>query len=269
MVRQIIREQLRGIEAEKDVRIVYACESGSRAWGFSSTNSDYDVRFIYLHPVDWYLSVNLESKRDVIEYAQPADDLLDINGWDLRKALRLLRKGNPPLAEWLESPTVYRERSTIAQQMRSLMEQYYSPVAASYHYLHMARGNHRVYLKGSTVWVKKYFYVLRPLLAIRWIERGLGIVPMEFMELVDRTVDSPELQDEIVELVAAKRCGEELKWGPRVETINKFINAEFTRLDGKQFERGYKKSRGSIDDFNHVFRAALKEVWKDREPTNS
>jgi predicted nucleotidyltransferase len=106
-VKEEILSRIIEIEDEEGVRIFFACESGSRAWGFPSSDSDYDVRFLYLHPTEWYLSVNLEHKRDVIE--RPISGDLDINGWDLRKALILLRKGNPPLMEWLGSPIIYRE----------------------------------------------------------------------------------------------------------------------------------------------------------------
>ncbi|MFH1929101.1 MAG: nucleotidyltransferase domain-containing protein [Chloroflexota bacterium] len=258
-MREEIQARLQSIEIEEQVRIVYACESGSRAWGFPSADSDYDVRFIYLHPRDWYLSVDLERKRAVIE--RVIDGQLDINGWDLRKALQLLRKGNPPLMEWLGSPIVYLEEFTVADQMRDLTSRYYSPVACLYHYLHMARGNYRDYLKGPMVWVKKYFYVLRPLLAIKWIERGLGVVPTEFQVLVDQVVDSSELRDEIGKLVAAKRRGEELERGPRIERISEFIEDELVRLESKQFEQEYDKSVGPVGEFNRVFRAALEEVW--------
>jgi len=258
-MREEIQARLQGIEIEEQVRIVYACESGSRAWGFPSADSDYDVRFIYLHPRDWYLSVDLERKRDVIE--RVIDGQLDINGWDLRKALQLSRKGNPPLMEWLGSPIVYLEEFTVAEQMRDLMSRYYSPVACLYHYLHMARGNYRDYLKGPMVWVKKYFYVLRPLLAIKWIEQGLGVVPTEFQVLVDEVVDSSELKDEIGKLVAVKRRGEELERGPRIERISEFIEDELVRLESKQFEQEYDKPVGPVDEFNRVFRAALEEVW--------
>jgi predicted nucleotidyltransferase len=128
---------LENIEEEEQVKIFYACESGSRAWGFPSADSDYDVGFLYLHPRDWYLSIDLETKRDVIE--RPIDDGLDFSGWDLRKALKLLRKSNPPLIEWLGSPTIYREHFSVATQMRDLLTRYYSPEASQYHYLHMAR----------------------------------------------------------------------------------------------------------------------------------
>ncbi len=143
---QEIRSQLENIEAEEGVRILFACESGSRAWGFPSADSDYDVRFLYLHPPEWYLSIDLEKKRDVIE--RPINEQIDLSGWDLRKALGLLRKSNPPLLEWLGSPIIYWEKYSVAQQMRALTSTYYSPKACMYHYLHMARGNYREYLRG-------------------------------------------------------------------------------------------------------------------------
>ena len=107
-----IQRSIDEIEQSENVTVLYACESGSRAWGFHSQDSDYDVRFIYAHPPDWYLSVDLEKKRDVIE--RPILDDLDVSGWDLRKSLQLFRKSNPPLLEWLDSPIVYRDRFDVA-----------------------------------------------------------------------------------------------------------------------------------------------------------
>src|SRR5512138_690870 len=130
----LITSRLAEIESDNNIKIVYACESGSRAWGFPSANSDYDVRFIYIRPVDWYLSI--DEKRDVIEY--PINEQLDINGWDLKKALQLLRKTNPPLLEWLGSPIIYLEKYSIAEGMRQLARDYYSASNCLYHYLHMA-----------------------------------------------------------------------------------------------------------------------------------
>ncbi|MDX2226561.1 MAG: nucleotidyltransferase domain-containing protein, partial [Verrucomicrobiae bacterium] len=149
------------IETTHNVRILHACESGSRAWGFASTDSDWDVRFIYVHPRDFYLSI--ESHRDVIE--NPISDDLDISGWDLRKALGLLLKSNPPLLEWISSPIVYRQDPDFLRNFRRLSEDFYSPQRCFRHYLHMAEGNHRHYLLGETIALKKYFYVLRPVLA--------------------------------------------------------------------------------------------------------
>ena len=258
-MREKIRARLQHIEISEEIRILYACESGSRAWGFPSANSDYDVRFIYLHPRDWYLSIDLEQKRDVVECFIGGQ--LDINGWDLRKALQLLRKGNPPLMEWLGSPIVYWEEFTVAEKMRELVSEYYSPVACLYHYLHMAQGNYRDYLKGPTVWLKKYFYVLRPLLAINWIEQGLGVVPTEFQVLVERVVDTAELNEEIEKLVEAKRRGEELDHGPRIELISDLFERELARLEGQQFGQEHDKPVASAEEFNELFRSALDEVW--------
>lgn len=258
MFEKIVR-RLHEVEDEEQVKIFYACESGSRAWGFPSADSDYDVRFLYLHPRDWYLSIGLERKRDVIE--RPISGMMDLSGWDLRKALKLLRKGNPPLVEWLGSPIVYREQFNVAAQLRELAEKNYSPIASLYHYLHMAQGNYRDYLKGPVVWIKKYFYVLRPLLAIKWLERDLGVVPTEFGEVVHRTVDSPELRSEIEKLVAAKRSGEELDRGPRIGVISDYIERELLRLEGIQFGDEYIRPVGPLKEFDRVFRAALDKMW--------
>jgi len=250
-----IQSRLKEIEMNHRVRVVYACESGSRAWGFPSADSDYDVRFIYLHPESWYLSV--KDKPDVIEY--PVDGLLDISGWDLRKALQLFRKSNPPLLEWLDSPIVYSEPYPIAAQMRELAKIYYSPTACIYHYLHMAEGNHRQYLKGELVWIKKYFYVLRPILAIQWIEQGYGVAPTAFGLLLDRVLQPGELKDEIRKLMDLKREGVELNYGPRIQVISEFIESELNRLENKKAD--YKSAAASYEQLDKIFQDGLREVW--------
>lgn len=256
-VRDRIMAELSDIETSEDAKILYACESGSRAWGFASEDSDYDVRFIYLRPPEWYLSVDLEARRDVIE--RPIDDVLDVSGWDLRKALMLMRKSNPPLVEWLGSPIIYLEEYSAAGRMRELLKTYYQPVASGYHYLHMAQGNYRQYLKGDVVWRKKYFYVLRPLLAIQWIEAGLGVVPTEFGVLVDRIVGTGPLRSAIDDLVEEKARGGELDRGPRVPAISDFIDVELERLEGTRFARGGEAP--PIEPLNAMFRESLDEVF--------
>ena len=251
----LISTELEIIETEEDVRVVYACESGSRAWGFPSADSDYDVRFLYIHPRDWYLSI--ADKRDVIE--RPIQDGLDVNGWDFRKALQLFRKSNPPLLEWLGSPIVYQEKYSVAAQMRELAKEYYSPAACIYHYLHTARGNVREYLKGERVWTKKYFYVLRPLLAIQWIEQGYGVAPTAFGTLVERLVMSPALKTAIEDLILQKRAGAELDEGPRIPAISDFIEAEIARHEAQ--EERYKTNAPPYEVLDQLFREALEEVW--------
>ena len=227
-VSERVRDTLARLEAERNVRVLYACESGSRAWGFASRGSDYDVRFLYVHSRDWYLSV--EDRCDVIE--EPIADDLDVSGWELRKALRLLRKSNPPLLEWLRSPIVYQYDPAFVAQFGALATEFYSPRRCFRHYLHMAFGNWRDYLCGrKQVSLKKYLYVFRPLLACRWIERGIGPVPMLFDELVAQVLDEPEVREAIAELVARKRAGDELDSAPRVEALDRFIKTELPRLE--------------------------------------
>ncbi len=256
-IEQEIRQALDEIESAEGVRILLACESGSRAWGFASKDSDYDVRFIYLHPPDWYLSIGLEEQRDVIE--RPIEGYLDISGWDLRKSLRLLRRSNPPLLEWLGSPIVYRENAAFAGALRTLAHQYHSSVACTYHYLHMARGNFREYLKGADIWRKKYLYVLRPLLAIRWIERDLGIVPTEFRRLLEEVIDDHALKIAIQELIREKQDGSELDRGPRIELISTFIEKELERLEDTP--SGRKLPLPPVTPFNMVFHSMLRANW--------
>lgn len=207
--------------------MLYACESGSRGWGFASPDSDYDVRFIYVHTLSWYLKVS--PQRDVIEL--PISDELDINGWELRKALGLLKKGNATLIEWLDSPVVYRADPYFLQGMRDAARQTHQAERSFHHYVHMARKNYREYLRGDTVRLKKYLYVLRPLLATLWIEQGRGVAPMRFQELVDAIVTEPALRDAIAQLLAIKRAANESEYGQPLPIINFFIDAELTRLE--------------------------------------
>lgn len=157
MIKEIELE-LTNIEKDFDITIFYACESGSRAWGFESTDSDYDIRFLYYHDLDWYLS--LKEKRDVIE--MPIDEELDISGWDLQKTLKLLRKSNPPLLEWLQSPIVYKEDAETSKFLKETLSKYYSSNNCHYHYLHMAKGNCKEYLKGDMVRLKNIFTFFDP-----------------------------------------------------------------------------------------------------------
>jgi predicted nucleotidyltransferase len=256
-IRLEINRRLSAIETDFGVKILFACESGSRAWGFASDDSDYDVRFIYIHPTDWYLMVDLEDKRDVIE--TPIDDIWDINGWELRKALKLFSKSNPPLLEWLQSSIIYQENTTVAEKMRQLLATHYSPNACLYHYLHMARKNYRAYLQGEEVWLKKYFYVLRPILACRWLERGFGAVPMEFDRLVQTTDLSPVLHNAIAALLKEKRGGGELHTGQRIAELSDFIETELQRFEKSGALR--QKPATDMTALNQLFQNALQEIW--------
>ena len=223
-MQEIIKEKLLEIESRENVQIIAAIESGSRAWGFASPDSDYDVRFIYVRPLEFYLK--LERTRDVIE--RPINDLLDVNGWDLQKTLRLLHGSNPSVFEWFKSPIVYRE-TEFSGEFISIMEKYFLAKSGLYHYLHMAEGNYREYLKGDMVRVKKYFYVLRPLLAAKWILRTNTPPPMLFDELVESDLPD-ELQESVAKLLDLKMNVPELKLIPRADKINRYIETELPRI---------------------------------------
>ena len=247
-VSQRVRGALNRLEAEKDVRVLYACESGSRAWGFASNDSDYDVRFLYVHRREWYLSI--ETGRDVIE--APLTDELDVSGWELRKALRLLRKSNPPLLEWMKSPVVYHHDPVFTHEFGELAEMFYSPLRCFAHYLHMAFGNWRDYLEGrDQVSLKKYLYVFRPLLACRWIERSLGQVPMLFQELVDAVLEEREVRDALDALVARKRSGAELSKSAPDEVLSRFVATELQRL---KTLNDPEDAMGDMDELDLFFR---------------
>lgn len=255
---QRIVEELHQIEAAHGIKVLYACESGSRAWGFPSADSDYDVRFLYLHPSEHYLSIDIEHRRDVIE--RPISEMLDINGWDLRKALQLLRKSNPPLLEWLQSPIIYLDRFEVAAALRQMLTTYHSPIACAYHYLSMARNNHHSYLRGKTVRLKKYFYVLRPLLAVQWLEAGRGPTPTEFDQLVNEIVKNEALRDAIEALIAKKKSGLEGTAEARVPEFDAFIESELVRLENVDFQ--LDAPRVDAEALNILFRDTLDRVWK-------
>lgn len=233
MTEQVVKEEILAriekAEKEHDVRVLYAVESGSRAWGFESPNSDYDVRFIYAHPKDWYVAVDLEEKRDVIEY--PIVDEIDINGWDLRKALRLFSKSNPAFVEWLQSPIVYVERGNFAKRARQILQKSYSVEKGIYHYRSMAKANYRCYLREKVVPIKKYFYVLRPLLSIMWLEKYREPAPIEFENLRKLVNHNAELNSQISALLERKKRSLEKELAPPITQLNSFIEEELQRLE--------------------------------------
>jgi uncharacterized protein len=229
VTKEYIANELTNLEQALGIRVLYACESGSRAWGFASQDSDYDVRFIYIHEQNWYLSVR--DRRDVIERQLEHD--LDVSGWDIRKALMLFRKSNPPLLEWLQSPIVYKEDELFTEKLRSLIPTYYSPRAYMYHYHNLAAKTFRESLQGERVKAKKYFYALRPLFACKWIESSSEAPPMEFAELMGKLELSDELKNAITELLEQKRQSQERDEQPRIEVIHQFIQTELENLDMK------------------------------------
>lgn len=249
-MKELIQEKLREIEQREECRILLAVESGSRAWGFASPDSDYDVRFIYVRPEKVYL--RLDRTRDVIEV--PINDELDINGWDIDKTLRLLHKSNPTVFEWFSSPIIYQS-SAFADQFRPIMQKYFSSKAGLWHYLHMAEGNYRDYLRGEMVRAKKYFYVLRPILACKWIlEKGTP-PPMLFTDLVKSELPD-DLSETVYQLLNLKMNSPEIKEIPRIDQLNRYLDAGIVSVK-EQIEKLPDTPVQDWNELNELFFSVL------------
>lgn len=249
-MKELIQEKLREIEQREECRILLAVESGSRAWGFASPDSDYDVRFIYMRPEKAYL--RLDRTRDVIEV--PINDELDINGWDIDKTLRLLHKSNPTVFEWFSSPIIY-QTSALADQFRPIMQKYFSSKAGLWHYLHMAEGNYRDCLRGEMVRAKKYFYVLRPILACKWIlEKGTP-PPMLFAELVKSELPD-DLSETVYQLLDLKMNSPEIKEIPRIDQLNRYLDTGIVSVK-EQIEKLPNTPVQDWNELNELFFSVL------------
>ena len=224
-MKELILEKLKEIEERENVKIIHCIESGSRAWGFASPDSDYDVRFIYVRPLEYYL--RLDSTRDVIEWQ--LDDTLDINGWDIKKALTLLHKSNPTLFEWSTSPIVYKTTEEWSK-IKEIINDYFVSKSGLYHYLSTAKGNYREYIKGDNVRLKKYFYVLRPILACKWILDKGTPPPMEFQALMEEYLDI-EIKSDVEKLLDIKMNSPEITLGKPFTKINDYLEKSINDID--------------------------------------
>jgi predicted nucleotidyltransferase len=199
--------------------------------------------------------VDLEERRDVIEY--PIVDDIDLNGWDLRKALRLFWKSNPAFMEWIQSPITYMEHGAFADGARGMLDAVYSVERGIYHYRSMAKTNYRDYLQTDMVPLKKYFYVLRPLLAVRWLERYGRAAPIEFGKLLHLIDDRPHLTAAIAELQRKKSEAPEMGLSEQVPIIHRFVEEELARLEAILPEREHRST--PLPLLNALFHAVLRE----------
>lgn len=230
-MRAHITATLARVAEEEGVCVLYAAESGSRAWGFASPDSDYDVRFIYVHPRAWYLS--LAEERDVIE--RPLDDkLVDLAGWDLRKALRLLLKSNPALYEWLTSPIVYCDDGTFRDAAKSLFERHADPHVLAHAYHSIAKGQFAG--AGSTTEsfkLKRYFYAVRPILSLHWLAECGGLPPMNLQELMEGARLTSPVRQAILDLLTRKKTTPELGQGARIPVLEDWLREGLATLAPK------------------------------------
>ncbi len=201
-MKAIIKKKLTEIEKEYQIKILYSCESGSRAWGFPSPDSDYDVRFIYLRKTEDYITV--QPKKDHLSF--PINDVLDIYGWDISKVLRLITRSNTTPFEWLQSPVIYKEDKTFKKELWKLCQSYFCPRSNIHHYIGVAQGAIQT-MQGEKIKIKKLFYVLRPLLAALWCVERKTIPPMSIFPLMD--ILSDDLREKIISLIEFKSTADE------------------------------------------------------------
>ncbi len=251
-IEELIGLKLREIEKQENVKILHAIESGSRAWGFASPDSDYDVRFLYVRPMKYYLS--LEDKKDFIDWE--LDDTLDINGWDLSKALRHFHKSNATLYEWSNSPIVYHTTPEW-DKVNRVSRDYFSCKSAMYHYYGTAKKNYYAYLLEDLVKYKKYFYVLRPILACKWIEKKKCPPPVLFCELISEVLED-EMKPVVDRLLQAKKKMVEAEKGERIEELNRYISDNLAVFKRK-LEVMEDDRRSDWEQLNEVFMEIIRK----------
>ena len=253
-IRARILQQLSEIESDENVQILFAIESGSRAWGFPSPDSDYDVRFVYIRQAQDY--IRLTPMRDVIE--RPIDAELDISGWDIQKALNLLLKPNPVLLEWLQSPIQYIWDKKTCDQLLNLVQKITHKPACSYHYLHLGESNWRRNIEGKNHFkLKKYFYVLRPAMALKFLSRNPNdLPPMKFQDLMDGVELPMNVKEVILNLIKEKSKASESHLSQPIAILDEFVIYEFKQAH-ERLKTLKKPNENYWDDANKLFQSLI------------
>ncbi|MGM0873287.1 MAG: nucleotidyltransferase domain-containing protein [Bacillota bacterium] len=241
-----IIKSVKELEEKEKIKILFACESGSRAWGTISASSDYDVRFIYIRKINWYLEIY--EGRDVIE-AIP-NDKVEIVGWDLKKVLRLLQKSNPTLLEWINSPIIYICDEAFTTQLKRLSKVAFSSTSTIYHYVNMAKKNYQALRKETKFTTKRYLNILRPLLACLWILEKEEMPPYEITSLVDKYVDDQKLLKQFEGLVQAKKEDQQYF---ESQQLNSYIEETIPYIEERVKNVQVKKNIHLTDTLNQFF----------------
>lgn len=247
-----IKKYLTDLEKEKGIEILLACETGSRAWGFPSPDSDFDVRIIYKHHKDWYLS--LTEEKDTIECFYENNDI-DISGWDLRKCLRLMWKSNPPLLERIQSPIIYHVDKEFLAGINSIAQKTYSRIATIHHYLSMAKKALDEVVSSNDYKLKRFFYALRASVACLWILEKEEIPPIEFGKMVNGLDLSDNLTNRINELIELKSTISETYLHKGEHDLIKFMETCLEKADNES--KNLPASKGQMSELNEFFRNTL------------
>ncbi|WP_156291630.1 nucleotidyltransferase domain-containing protein [Oceanobacillus salinisoli] len=256
---EIIISKLKELETGHRVKILYACEAGSRSWGLHTNESDFDVRFIYIHPPNYYLSIDpvgIGKKKDVINV--PIDKSLDIHGWELTKALRLFRKSNPALLEWMHAGIVYHEAFSTMKEMKKMEPGIFSAKTCIHHYVNMAKNNFSKISQQEEINIKMYIHAVRPILLAKWMIKHQTFPPIHFLTLTEDLVHESEEIRLLTEIKTNKQHIESLN----DKKLNSFINKEIRQLEELVKDVPMKKSYHITERLNHLFQHTLIEVWE-------
>ncbi len=227
-MKQLILDHLKQIADREGFQILYACETGSRGWGFASPDSDFDIRCIFVYPRERYLSI-FPPTEQFTQMLEVEGEVLDMSGWELSKVLRLLNKSNATPFEWLQSPIIYQEFSGFREELLRLGAAYLNPRSMIHHYLGICHNSMLTGIEGDQINIKKYFYVLRPLLAAKWLADQRSVPPMQFRPLVNQLDESMPLRRAIEQLWIAKEKAKEGAFTPLVPEIQAFLDTEMPR----------------------------------------
>lgn len=245
-----IKTHLEELERARSIKILLAVESGSRAWGFPSPDSDYDVRIVFIHTTDWYLSIT--DRKDTIDYFH--GELLDINGWDIRKTLNLLKKSNATPFEWAQSPIVYREEPAFRENLLALAQSFFQPQHALNHYRGIAKNSFDKGLSDGKIRLKKLFYIIRPIFAINWVVQKMTLPPMDIFNLM-AAVPEEEIKEKILALIHLKEDKDEAYLYTLDPLLRNYIEEQFEKVEQITLLR--KKDLPNVEVLNSFFRDLL------------
>lgn len=255
MIKEKIKEKIISIEQEENIQVLFACESGSRAWGFPSPDSDYDVRIIYSRPLDWYLSVN--EGKDVLQY--PIQNEFDICGWDLKKTLSLVNRSNVVVWEWLQSPIIYSQKQNFAKSLVTIANSFFSPKSSFLHYISLTKKVNDALGENKQIKLKKLFYVLRSLAAARWIAEKHTVPPMELNHLLAADWVFQSEKSAINKLVEMKSSAEESYTTVRNPTVDSFISNNLCACEN--LAENLPSQKGNIETLNIFFKDIVKDEY--------
>ncbi len=245
---------LNELEKEKDIKILFACETGSRAWGFPSPDSDFDIRMVYVHKKDWYLT--LSEKKDNIN-RMLEDNEIDISGWDLRKSLRLLQKSNAALLERIQSPILYKADKDFLKTFNDLAALKYSRIATIHHYLSMSKKFIEELRENKTYKLKKFFYALRSATACKWILEKEEMPPIEFKKMLSDLTLNSKLLKRIDTLIDLKATISESYLHEGENELLEFIETCIKQADDNR--KSLPSSKDQLVDLDVFFRKIISE----------